>query len=164
MSRQKDHAAGIIGFGGLALALAGCGWLATSEPGQEAFWLPMQLTKLDPVAEAQVTPAQAQTGGEARFIVKVNDAVVDALTRQFRRDPEAARAAYQKWSAGKDGLEGLRLENCSYSGELILVHNFAGDEVVTRPRLSQMLEKIRARDDVAYADPEYTAHPGLTKD
>ena len=81
---ERRHHGGLVGLGGLMLALAGCGWLATSEPGRQQFWFPLQLGQLEGADD--VLPAQAATGGEASFIVKVKgDEAVDALVKTWRR-------------------------------------------------------------------------------
>ncbi len=153
------HHGGLVGLGGLLLALAGCGWLATSEPGRQQLWLPLQLSHLE--GADTVLPAQAATGGEASFIVKIKgDEAVDAVVKTWRRDEQAARADFDSWSEGRGILEELELTGCSYSGELILTRRFSEDEVMSRTRVSEILESIRAADKVAYADPDFTAYPG----
>lgn len=156
---EKRHHGGLIGLAGLLLAIAGCGWLATTEPGQQRLWMPLQVSHLP--GDDKALPAQAATGGEASFIVRIKgEEAVDALIKTWRRDRDAAKAAYETWAQGRGIFGELELTGCSYSGELILTRRFAEDEVMTRSRVSDMLENLRAKETVAYADPDFTAFPG----
>lgn len=156
---ETAHHGGLVGLAGLLLTVAGCGWLATTEPGQDRLWMPLQLSQFQD--DGTVMPAQAATGGEASFIVKIRGHdEVDDLISTWRRDQAAAKAAFEDWSQGRGVLGELDLTGCSYSGELILTRRFGEDEVMTRAHVSDLLEQIRALDAVAYADPDFTAYPG----
>ncbi len=156
---ERAHHGGVVGLAGLMATLAGCSWLATTEPGQDRLWIPLQLSQME--NPDTVMPAQAATGGEASFIVKIKGhPPVDDLIRTWRRDQAAARLAFEEWSQDRGILSELDLTDCSYSGELILTRRFAEDEVMTRASVSAVLEKIRSADSVAYADPDFTAYPG----
>lgn len=156
---RTAHHGGYVGLAGLMLTLAGCSWLATTETGQDRLWIPLQLSQIE--TPGKVIPAQAATGGEASFIVKVKGhPEIDELARTWRRDQPAARRAFEEWSQGRGILGELELTGCSYSGELILTRRFAEDEVMTRASVNAVLEKIRSVESVAYADPDFTAYPG----
>lgn len=103
-------------------------------------------------------PAQAR-GGFADFIVKLEDApeVAEAI-RLFRKDKAAGRAAFEAWQAENPDFADFEFRGGSYSGEAFLRKRFDGPP--DRSRVAAALERLRASPDVAYCDPDYTAHPG----
>ncbi|MGB3627058.1 MAG: hypothetical protein WA989_14600 [Henriciella sp.] len=85
------------------------------------------------------------------LIVRFDDEpVLDEIGRSFRKDPDAARARFARWAAGKSALRGLRLERASYAGELVLTNS--------GPRSrDQAIAEIEAMDNIAYVEPDYSA-------
>lgn len=118
---------------------------------------------------AQVAGSGAQRPGDTSaadvaFIVMIKDEELIAnVARKFRREPDAARAAFQAW-AGQNGWEGFSLEGASYSGELILrLSPDAPPALQERFRSTparDMANELAARPGVSYSDPDYTAGTG----
>ncbi len=149
------HLGGYLGLAGLAGALAL--FAATSLGPQPVL----------PVAGAgdRVRPAQASTetpaGTPVDFIVKFRGVPeVDAALTLFRREPEAAAAAFADWAAGQARLEGFRLTGASYSGEAILTRNFPASGPPTPASVRAVQEQLLGHDAIAYADPDYRAQTG----
>lgn len=105
-------------------------------------------------------PARLE-GTEVHFIVRLKGAPeIDTITRNFKRDPEAAQAAWKDLVTRLPGLAEFTLVGASYSGEIKLAY-------VMPPGASARPDDIRAVQDallkvegVSYADPDYVAHPG----
>lgn len=91
------------------------------------------------------------SGPKFALIVRFDDEpVLDELARNFRKDPDAARARFAQWAADKPALKGLILERASYSGELVLTNS--------GPRTrDQAIKDIEAMDNIAYVEPDYSA-------
>ena len=112
-----------------------------------------------PLAPAE-RPARLE-GTEVHFIVRLKGAPeIDTITRNFKRDPEAAQAAWKDLVTRLPGLAEFTLVGASYSGEIKLAY-------VMPPGASARPDDIRAVQDallkvegVSYADPDYVAHPG----
>ncbi len=154
----RPHMGGLLGIAALTSTLWGCAWLGVSAPPGTAGGAYFTTASQD---GAVLMPAQLETGGEARFIVKIEDVPeVDDIVETYRRDPAAAREAFRQWASGQTGLSGLRLESCSYSGELVLSHPFADDQPNTRMARDRILTRIRSNPNVAYADPDFVASTG----
>ena len=151
----RPHLGGLLGIAALTSTLWGCAWLNVSAPPGTTGGAYYTSASQD---GAVLMPAQLTTGGEARFIVKIEDVdAIEDIVAQYRRDPAEARKAFRQWAAGQTGLSGLRLESCSYSGELVLSHIFADDQPNTRAARDRVLTRIRSNPNVAYADPDFVA-------
>lgn len=104
-----------------------------------------------------VLPARAGTA-EVVFIVRLKGAPeVDIITRNFRRDPAAAQAAWAELVARIPALAEFELTGASYAGEMRLSRRLPD---ATPAAISAVQERLLAIEGVAYADPDYVAHPG----
>lgn len=108
-----------------------------------------------PRADAPLQPAT--------FIVKFkeNDAI-DEVIANWRRDRDTALAAYSSWAEGDPLFSAMDVVGCSYSGELILEAPVPAAPAAARTRVSDLVALIRGHSAVAYADPDFTAQPGLS--
>jgi hypothetical protein len=110
--------------------------------------------------EKPMKPAALERA-EATFIVRIKGAPeIDEAARLFRKDRAAAEKAFEKYQAETPSLKGLRLVGASYSGELKLAYDFEPGVSPTRAEVRKVQKRIMAVDGVAYADPDYIAHPG----
>jgi len=104
-----------------------------------------------------VLPARAGTA-EVVFIVRLKGAPeVDIITRNFKRDPAAAQAAWLELTSRIPVLAEFELSGASYSGEIRLSRRLAE---ATPEAIKQVQDRLLAIEGVAYADPDYVAHPG----
>ncbi|OYW87233.1 MAG: hypothetical protein B7Z22_04935 [Hyphomonas sp. 32-62-5] len=104
-----------------------------------------------------VLPARAGTA-EVVFIVRLKGAPeVDIITRNFKRDPAAAQAAWVELTARIPVLAEFELSGASYSGEMRLSRRLAE---ATPSAIKEVQDRLLAIEGVAYADPDYVAHPG----
>lgn len=125
-----------------------------AEPGVE-----IAQAEAAPLVPAE-RPARLE-GTEVHFIVRLKGAPeIDTITRNFKRDPDAAQAAWKDLVTRLPGLAEFTLVGASYSGEIKLAY-------VMPPGASARPDDIRAVQDallkvegVSYADPDYVAHPG----
>jgi hypothetical protein len=107
-----------------------------------------------------VITAQA-TGAEVTFIVRIKGAPeIDSVARLYKRDPAAAEQAFADYVQRTPALRDFVLVGASYSGEIKLAYQMPLGVEPTRAAIRSVLEKIMAVDGVAYADPDYIAHPG----
>lgn len=112
----------------------------------------------------QPRPVQAETFPVRRadFIVKFRaNPSIDEVISTWRRDRDAARAYFQTWAAGDPLFSQMEVSGCSYSGELILSTDIGGGPLPAEAEVDALVERIRAHGAVAYADPDFTAHPGV---
>lgn len=104
-----------------------------------------------------VLPARAGTA-EVVFIVRLKGAPeVDVITRNFKRDPAAAQAAWVELTARIPVLAEFELSGASFSGEMRLSRRLAE---ATPAAIKQVQDRLLEIEGVAYADPDYVAHPG----
>ena len=107
-----------------------------------------------------VITAQA-TGVEVTFIVRIKGAPeIDSVARLYKRDPAAAEQAFADYVRRTPALRDFVLVGASYSGEIRLAYQMPPGVEPTRAAIRSVQEKIMAVDGVAYADPDYIAHPG----
>lgn len=96
-------------------------------------------------AEAKLVKAPVAT-----FIVRFHDEPeLDEIARNFRRDEEAMRRAYQAWALKHDALNGLQLVRASYSGELILA---LPAEDTSGRSARDVIVALETIDNLAYAE------------
>lgn len=122
-----------------------------------------------PPAEIAPTPPQPQTVQaetypvrRADFIVKFRaNSSIDEVISTWRRDREAARARFETWAASDPLFSQMDVSGCSYSGELILSTEIGGGPLPVEAEVDALIERIRNHGAVAYADPDFTAHPGV---
>lgn len=185
MLRQPSgaHLGGVLGAAGLALTLVGCAFIANRQAGPTAFLpsvsrAPAALEAqhpagegveappgVTPASEAPETPppeaAQTPAPGHADFIVKFKDAAaIDDTLAHCRRNRAAAEAYFREWASKEAPFEAMELTGCSYSGELLLRYAFAPGAPIGEAQVDRLLARIRAHENVAYADPDFTAYPG----
>ena len=107
-----------------------------------------------------VIMAQA-TGVEVTFIVRIKGAEeIDSVARLYKKDPAAAEQAFADYVRRTPALRDFVLVGASYSGEIRLAYQMPPGVEPTRAAIRSVQEKIMAVDGVAYADPDYIAHPG----
>jgi hypothetical protein len=121
----------------------------------------------DQVLEAQGVPSEpAQRlaraeGTEVFFIVRLKGAEeVDIITRNFKRDPEAAAKAWNELIVRVPDLAGFSLAGASYSGEIKLAYRMPPGSAATPEEIRAVQDRLLRVEGVAYADPDYIAHPG----
>lgn len=141
---------------------------AASEPFAEAAAAPepesrsmIAVTPMESARTAAETfTAAAQSEGYADFVVKFeNSPEMDAIIRQYRKDESGAKAAFNNWKRGQAALENLEIVGATYSGEALLRRTFRG-EAPSRAAVNNVLKDLREAPNVAYSDPDFTAHPG----
>lgn len=119
-----------------------------------------------PAVDAPVyTPVQAETLSpiKATFIVKFKpDPAIDDVIAGWRNDREAAIAGFAGWAEDDPVFGEMTLEGCSYSGELLLSRSLEAPVNGARGAVSALTTDIRGHSAVAYADPDFTAHPGMS--
>lgn len=164
------HLGGLIGAAGLAVMLAGCTLFATGQmPGQAHWWpLSSESDATQTRGGGDTLPAQMHTAESPAdgvdFIVRIKDVdAVDKAVSLWRRDRGAAVAAFNAWAANEPAFAGMRLVGCSYSGEVILRHVFEPAAAASESQVDALLERIRGHENVAYADPDFTARVGETE-
>lgn len=113
-------------------------------------------------------PVPAQGAGEpvqpATFIVKFKESdAIDEVIANWRRDRDAAEAAYAAWAEDDPLFSMMDVVGCSYSGELILEASVPAAPAAARARVNALVDLIRAHSAVAYADPDFIAQPGLSE-
>lgn len=107
-----------------------------------------------------VITAQAK-GAEVTFIVRIKGAPeIDSVARLYKKDPAAAEQAFAEYVRRTPELKDFSLVGASYSGEVKLAYQMPMGVEPTRAEIRSVQEKIMAVDGVAYADPDYVAHPG----
>lgn len=112
----------------------------------------------------QGPPAATGPTQPATFIVKFRETPqIDDVIANWRRDKEAAKAIFSTWSADDPVFSSMTIEDCSYSGELILQADIPAAPATARQSVNDILGRIRGHSAVAYADPDFTAQPGMTE-
>ncbi|MEH6489725.1 hypothetical protein [Hyphomonas oceanitis] len=111
-------------------------------------------------APPAVITAQAK-GAEVTFIVRIKGAPeIDSIARLYKKDPAAAQQTYADYVGRTPQLADFALVGASYSGEIKLAYQMPPGTEPTRAAISDVQKKIMSVDGVAYADPDYVAHPG----
>lgn len=120
-----------------------------------------------PVGQAEVAPlspvewSASSEGIEVHFIVRLKGAPeVDLISRNFKRDPDAALTAWKDLVARLPGLADFSLVGASYSGEIKLAYRFAPGASARPEDIRAVQDRLLRLEGVAYADPDYVAHPG----
>ncbi|ABI76272.1 hypothetical protein HNE_3411 [Hyphomonas neptunium ATCC 15444] len=130
--------------------------LPPDEPEDEAS-SPIPQVTIQGEGGGGVLPARAGTA-EVVFIVRLKGAPeVDVITRNFKRDPAAAQAAWVELTGRIPVLAEFELSGASYSGEMRLSRRLAE---ATPAAIKDVQDRLLAIEGVAYADPDYVAHPG----
>lgn len=113
-----------------------------------------------PPAQISERPARAE-GTEVHFIVRLKGAPeVDTITRNFKRDPEAAQAAWRDLATRLPGLAEFTLVGASYSGEIKLAYQMPPGASASPAEIRAVQDRLLKVEGVSYADPDYIAHPG----
>ncbi len=113
-----------------------------------------------------VTPAQA--GGpaaaramDAEIVVKFEGRPdLDAIARQFWKDPEGARTKFEAFQQQRPEFRGLVLDRVTYSDELVLKPGPDAPAPQRVKLIRELAEKLRSVPDISYAEPNFMAHPG----
>ncbi|MEO0465711.1 MAG: hypothetical protein AAF216_04145 [Pseudomonadota bacterium] len=132
---------------------------APSPPQVKPASLETPVQTVEPAPE----PATAETMTDVRatFIVKFKpDPAIDDVIANWRSNREAALARFAGWAADDPLFSEMTLEGCSYSGELLLARSLSVQSTGARGAVSTLTGDIRSHSAVAYADPDFTAHPG----
>ena len=92
------------------------------------------------------------------FIVRFANDIeeIDACSKMFRTDKQAANKIFADWAAAHDALDGVELKNVSYSGEMLLLWKTGINRPLSKTEVADKLAKINALSTVRYADPDYT--------
>ncbi|MFN7055164.1 hypothetical protein [Hyphomonas sp.] len=132
---------------------------------------PAPLSEVSPATRppvALLSPQQAGGGpvsiparagmAEVVYIVRLRGAPeADLITRNFRRDPQAAYAAWADLIERVPELAEFELAGATYSGELRLLFRMPS---ATPAAVRAIQDRLLAIEGVAYADPDFIAHPG----
>ena len=103
----------------------------------------------------------AGKSAEVTFIVRLKGhPEIDTICRNYKRNPDMALASYQDLTAKFPVLRDFRLVGASYSGEINLAYQLPPGIEPTRGRIEDIRQLILSIDGVAYADPDFVAHPG----
>ncbi|MBY9066073.1 hypothetical protein K1X12_04135 [Hyphomonas sp. WL0036] len=131
--------------------------LPPEEPEEAPTASPIPQVTIQQEGSTGVLPARAGTA-EVVFIVRLKGAPeVDTITRNFKRDPAAAQAAWVELTQRIPALAEFELSGASYSGEMRLSRRLAD---ASPESIKEVQASLLAIDGVAYADPDYVAHPG----
>lgn len=132
-------------------------------PGGSSVGL-MPAVEMAQVENAQAAPLQRPAraeGTEVQFIVRLKGAPeIDVITRNFKRDPAAAQAAWAELVTRLPGLSDFSLAGASYSGEIKLAYQMPAGAPATPEEIRAVQERLLKVEGVSYADPDYVAHPG----
>lgn len=119
---------------------------------------------LQPARQPVPTPDAGEPVQPATFIVKFRETdAIDEVIANWRRDRDAAEAAYAAWAQDDPLFSTMEVVGCSYSGELILEASVPAAPAAARARVGALVDLIRGHSAVAYADPDFTAQPGLSE-
>jgi hypothetical protein len=127
--------------------------------------VPLDPTQDDPAVQPEEVPLKTITaqarGAEVTFVVRIKGVPeIESVARLYNKDPAAAEQAFADYVERTPALEDFSLVGASYSGEIKLAYQMPPGTEPTRAAIRLVQEKIMAVDGVAYADPDYVAHPG----
>ena len=128
-----------------------------------------QLRPAPAAGDAHALPAAAtkdssSVGADVTFIVRLKGRPeIDTICRNYKRDRAAAEAAFADLAAEIPTLRDFRLVGASYSGEINLTYRLPPGVEPTRGQIEDIRKRILSIDGVAYADPDFVAHPGEDK-
>lgn len=129
-------------------------------PSREEGGVVVETAQADTNSRVAERPARAE-GTEVHFIVRIKGATeVDIITRNFKRDPSAAQAAFQDLATRLPGLKDFTLVGASYSGEIKLAYQMPPGTAATPAEIRSVQDRLLKVEGVSYADPDYVAHPG----
>lgn len=121
----------------------------------------VELAQVESVPVAPVERPARADGTEVQFIVRLKGAPeIDTITRNFKRDPAAAQAAWQELVTRLPGLSAFTLAGASYSGEIKLAYQMPPGTPATPEEIRAVQDRLLKIEGVSYADPDYVAHPG----
>ncbi|MEH6695075.1 MAG: hypothetical protein V7675_08530 [Hyphomonas sp.] len=130
-------------------------------PDETAPVAPAEEPFIQPEAAPPAVITAEARGAEVTFIVRIKGAPeIDSVARLYKKDPAAAEQAFSDYVRRTPQLENFSLVGASYSGEIKLAYQMPPGTEPTRAAISDVQKKIMAVDGVAYADPDYVAHPG----
>jgi len=121
----------------------------------------VELAQVESVPVAPLERPARADGTEVQFIVRLKGAPeIDTITRNFKRDPAAAQAAWQELVTRLPGLSAFTLAGASYSGEIKLAYQMPPGTPATPEEIRAIQDRLLKIEGVSYADPDYVAHPG----
>ncbi|WP_291200159.1 hypothetical protein [Hyphomonas sp.] len=121
----------------------------------------VELAQVESVPVAPVERPARADGTEVQFIVRLKGAPeIDTITRNFKREPAAAQAAWQELVTRLPGLSAFTLAGASYSGEIKLAYQMPPGIPATPEEIRAVQDRLLKIEGVSYADPDYVAHPG----
>ena len=89
-----------------------------------------------------------------------DDARVKEIVDLFWRDQAAARVRFEALKADMPEFNNLALDRVTYSNELVLAPTQALPAPQRLPAMREIAARLGKRPDIAYAEPNMTAHPG----
>ena len=112
----------------------------------------------------QVTPGRPQAGAQdMEIVVKFkDDSKVKDIVDAFWKDQAggSARAKFETFKASHPELANLKLDRVTYSNELVLVHEGGATPERRLAAMREIAAKLKTSNDISYAEPNMTAHPG----
>lgn len=115
-------------------------------------------------ASASKDAPSASGAAEVTFIVRLKGRPeIDTICRNYKRDRDTAQAAFDDLAADIPALKDFKLVGASYSGEISLAYTLPAGVDATRGRIEEIRTRILSIEGVAYADPDFVAHPGEDK-
>jgi len=115
-------------------------------------------------ASASKDAPSASGAAEIIFIVRLKGRPeIDTICRNYKRDRDTAQAAFDDLAADIPALKDFKLVGASYSGEISLAYTLPAGVDATRGRIEEIRTRILSIEGVAYADPDFVAHPGEDK-
>ena len=129
------------------------------DAASEAMQTANPVLNTESVPTPAMMPASANSA-EVVFIVRIKGAPeIDTIARNFKRNRETAEAAFADLVTAHPALAEFELVGASYSGEIKLSFTLPPGVSPTRDVVMDIKQKIMAIEGVAYADPDYIAHP-----
>lgn len=94
------------------------------------------------------------------LIVKVKGSPeFDKAVRLFKKDPKAAKTAFEAFIRKYPEFKGMRLARGSYSGEAQLEYEFPSGRNASEAAVRALQKKLNSVEGVAYCDIDYVVHP-----
>lgn len=114
-----------------------------------------------PVVAFDQAPAAGVRQMDMEIVVKFkDDGKVKDIIDAFWRDEALAREKFEALKARRPEFANLRLDRVTYSNELVLVHENGATPEQRLQAMRAMAARLKAADDISYAEPNMTAQPG----
>lgn len=106
-------------------------------------------------------PAAGARQMDMEIVVKFkDDGKVKDIVDAFWRDQNSAREKFEVFKARRPEFADLALDRVTYSNELVLVHKGGSPPEQRLPAMRAMAARLKAADDISYAEPNMMAQPG----